>query len=278
MPPETANATPVAPSERRRLTPIILFFVVAYAFSWLIGALLIATRQGLLSVPMSLHYASAYGPLVAAIVVTAWADGRAGLADLWRRATRTRAGRRGWLLGVGTPLGLAALALLVYAVSYGSLPDVRRFGEVDYLGDIGVVAALLLWIATYGFGEEVGWRGFAFARMATDGWVRAAVIIGLLWGVWHLPYFFYKESFMALGAVGFAGYLVTITLGSILLGWLYRETGGSILLVALWHGLFDFVSASPIAEGTGNMVISIVVIAWVITILRGKARPVLSPQ
>jgi len=85
--------------------------------------------------------------------------------------------------------------------------------------------------------------------------------------LWHLPYFFYKANFIALGIGGFAGYLISITMGSILLSWMYRGSGRSILVVALWHGLFDFVSASPIAEGVGNALISSVVIVWVIVIL-----------
>lgn len=73
---------------------------------------------------------------------------------------------------------------------------------------------------------------------------------------------------MALGIGGFAGYLISIVMGSILLAWIYRGSGNSILMVALWHGTFDFVSASPVAAGTANAVISIVVIGWVIVILR----------
>ncbi|BCX03758.1 MAG: hypothetical protein KatS3mg053_1696 [Candidatus Roseilinea sp.] len=81
-----------------------------------------------------------------------------------------------------------------------------------------------------------------------------------------------NANFMALGAGGFVGYILSITMGSILLSWMYRGSGHSILIVALWHGLFDFVSASPVAEGTGNAVISGVVIVWVILILRTAAR------
>jgi membrane protease YdiL (CAAX protease family) len=252
--------------------PVVAFFVIAYAFSWTIGGLLIADYHGAVSVPKSLHYVSAFGPAVAALIVTAIISGRAGLADLWRRIVRVNIGARWWLIGLGTPLALGLAAVVIYALSHNALPALGLFGEVDYLGNIGVLAALTLWIATYGFGEEIGWRGFAFHRMESSGWVRAAVIIGVLWGLWHLPYFFYKDNFIALGVGGFIGYIVSITMGSILLSWIYRGGGYSILLVALWHGLFDFVSASPVAEGTGNAIISGVVIVWVILILRRAAR------
>ena len=248
--------------------PVAAFFLIAYAFSWTIGSLLIADRHGLLSVPQALHYISAFGPTLAALIVTAFIGGRAGLAELGQRVVRANVGLRWWLVAVGTPLALALAAVIVYALSNRTLPELALFGEVDYLGNIGPLAALALWIATYGFGEEIGWRGFAFHRMESGGWVRAAAVIGVLWGLWHLPYFFYKENFIALGVGGFVGYIVSITMGSVLLSWIYRGSGHSILMVALWHGLFDFVSASPIAEGTGNAIISGVVIVWVILILR----------
>ncbi|MGQ9889483.1 MAG: CPBP family intramembrane glutamic endopeptidase [Aggregatilineales bacterium] len=252
--------------------PISAFFVIAYAFQWTIGGLLVADHQGAISAPKSLHYVSAFGPALAALIVTAITGGRAGLADLWRRVVRVNVGWRWWLIGLGTPLALGLAAVVVYALSSGTLPPLALFGEVDYLGNIGPLAALTLWIATYGFGEETGWRGFAFHRMEQGGWVRAAVVIGVLWGLWHLPYFFYKENFIALGAGGFAGYIVSITMGSLLLAWMYRGGGHSVLLVALWHGLFDFVSTSPVAEGTGSAIISGAVIVWVILILRRAAR------
>ncbi|MCS6835696.1 MAG: CPBP family intramembrane metalloprotease [Anaerolineae bacterium] len=252
--------------------PIVAFFSMAYAFSWAIGSLLIANHHELLRVPQSLHYLSAFGPALAAVVVTALADGRAGLIGLGQRVVRANVSLRWWLIGVGTPLALGLATIVVYALRHNALPDLALFGQVDYLGNVGVLAALALWIATYGFGEEIGWRGFAFHHLESAGWLRAATLIGVLWGLWHLPFFFYKDNFIALGIGGFVGYLVSIMMGSILLSWLYRSSGDSILIAALWHGLFDFVSASPIAEGAGSAVISGVVILWVIVIVRRAAR------
>ncbi len=268
--------TPATIEGRRRnfisRYPIPAFFVIAYAFSWAIGGLLVADRHGAVSVPQGLHYVSAFGPAIAALIVTAVVGGRVGLADLLRRIVRADVGGRWWLIGLGVPLALGLVAVVIYALSNGALPELGLFGKVDYLGDIGVPAALALWIATYGFGEEIGWRGFAFHRMASGGWLQAAALIGVLWGLWHLPYFFYKQNFIALGVGGFAGYIISITMGSVLLSWIYRGSGHSILLVALWHGLFDFVTASPVAEGAGSAIISGVVIAWVILIARRAAR------
>ncbi len=263
-----------------RRYPIPAFFVIAYAFSWAIGGLLIARHHGLINVPQWLHYLSAFGPAMAALIVTGLSGGRPALRDLWSRVVRTRIEARWWLIGVGMPILLGMIAVAVYWVGQGHLPGLGLFGQVDYLGDIGAWAALALWIATYGFGEEIGWRGYAFHHLDSGGgrWVRAAGIIGVLWGLWHLPVFFYKENFMALGVGGFVGFLISVTMGSILLSWIYRGGSHSILLVAIWHGLFDFVSASPVAEGIGNAIISGVVIVWVIGIIRAAARQAASQQ
>lgn len=256
---------------RRR--PIAAYFGIAYAFSWALGGLLIADYHGLLNLPHAIYYLTAFGPTIGAFVVTGAAEGRAGLRELMRRIAFVRVGVRWWGVAVGMPLALGGVASLIYWQQQGAPPDLRLLGEVDYLGQIGILGALMLWLATYGFGEEIGWRGFAFHRMATSQrWVQPAVYIGVLWGLWHLPYFFFKPNFIAMGAVGFVFFMLSITLGSIFLSWLYRSSGRSIPIVAVWHALFDFVSASPIAEGAGNVVISSAIVFVVILILRWHAR------
>ncbi len=74
---------------------------------------------------------------------------------------RADVGWRWWLIGVGTPAALGVAAIVVFWLRNGVLPDLALSGKADYLSAIGVPAAPALWIATYGFGEEVGWRGFA---------------------------------------------------------------------------------------------------------------------
>lgn len=272
----TTQSYQASPTPLRQLAqryPVILYFIMAYTFSWTIGLLLIANRHDTFHVPTWLHYLTAFGPTVGAVVVTWLADGREGLADLWSRIIRFRVARHWWLIAVGLPILFAFIAMVVNRISTGMMPDMTRFGEVDYLGDIGIIGAIALWIATYGFGEEIGWRGFAFHRLHHRmGFIRSTLLIGILWGLWHLPFFLYKDNFMALGIGGFVLYIVSITMGSIVLSWLYHQSGQSILIVAIWHALFDFVSASPIADGMGNMVINMTIVIWAIGILRQERR------
>ena len=245
--------------------PVGTYFLLAYALSWSVGALLIAAHNDLLAVPGTLHYLVSFGPAMAAVTVTALTSGRRGLYDLLTRLTRWRI--RWVLVGLLSPLALAGIAALTGYLLTGNRPDLASLGQVAYLGDIGVAAALLLWIATFGFGEELGWRGFALHRMqAKQGALSASIVIGILWALWHLPAFFYKPNFIALGPGGFLGFTLGVISGSILLTWLYNRSGGSVLVVALWHAMFDFTTSTSAAEGTVAAITSALVIAWAVAV------------
>lgn len=67
-------------------------------------------------------------------------------------------------------------------------------------------------------------------------WTRW-IIIGILWGVWHLPLFFDPTAVHAQWPLSSQlSYFVGIIAFSILLGWVYNGSGGSILLVMVMHG------------------------------------------
>jgi membrane protease YdiL (CAAX protease family) len=248
--------------------PIFSYFVLAFALSWSVGFLLVAQRYGLVNVPPALHYLTGLGPALAAVLVTGLVSGRSGLKELFSRVTMWKIGWRWILIACASPLLLAGGAVLVQFILTSTLPDLRLLGHVEYLGDMGILAALILWVATFGFCEEIGWRGFALRTMQGRGWgfLPSAGIIGVMWALWHLPAFFYKPTYMGLGVGGFVGFTLGVVSGSVLLAWIYNGTGGSIFAVAIWHALFDFATASPAGEGTVAAVTSTAVIFCAVAI------------
>ncbi|MEO8612764.1 MAG: type II CAAX endopeptidase family protein [Chloroflexota bacterium] len=189
-------------------------FLLAYGISWSLGGLLIARRNGWLEVPEGLHYLISFGPLIAAVVMTAVMYGRSGLVDLWSRITRWRVSWLWLSIGCLSPLILFLIAMLISFVATGKWPDFALFVQANYLGTIGIPAAFLLWLATFGFGEEIGWRGFALPQLQQRfGMLTSALILGVFWALWHLPQFFYHEPFMAMGIGGFVGFAFSISMG-----------------------------------------------------------------
>jgi membrane protease YdiL (CAAX protease family) len=83
--------------------------------------------------------------------------------------------------------------------------------------------------------EEIGWRGFLLPNLQKKHKpFVSSIIVGILWGVWHL-------NFNG-GILGFIMYTITIVEMSILMTWVYNKSGGNLLLMTVWHLVFNLVS------------------------------------
>jgi membrane protease YdiL (CAAX protease family) len=253
-----------------RRSPVAAYFIFAFFFSWLVAVPLALQRAGVLSthLPYSLHYLMAFGPMLAALIVVGATEGRRGLGRFLAR---------GFRLSVGWPwLAFALLApLVLFAVGVGTAvligrpgPGVGALGRINFLPDLGV-AAWLLWILTSGLGEETGWRGYLLPRLQSRYSPPAAsLILAVPWILWHLPAFFYLPNYMSFGVM-LPGFAIGVAAGSIVYTWLYNRTGGSILAAVLFHGSFNFVTASAAGTGMVSAVASTLVMVWAVVILIG---------
>jgi hypothetical protein len=104
--------TELRSEEGARRRAIYAYFGLTFLISWGIEFLLIASenRWGGIALPPSAHYLAAYGPMAAAIVVTAWTAGGAGLKELWGRITLWRVGWGWFLISLLSPAALSSSA------------------------------------------------------------------------------------------------------------------------------------------------------------------------
>jgi CAAX protease family protein len=146
----------------------------------------------------------------------------------------------GWyLIALGLPLLLALVATLLYTLAGGSGFIGPRFGQL-----VGL-APQLLWAIVLGgpLEEEPGWRGFAFPLLrARTTAVVSSLIIGVIWGFWHLPLFLLPGTSQyvlvtqhPLGILWFVGFVVQTTSLSVLSGWLVTRTGESVPIAIVFH-------------------------------------------
>ena len=91
-------------------------------------------------------------------------------------------------------------------------------------------------------GEEPGWRGFALPRLQSRyGALWGSLLLGLLWGGWHLPDFLTAAqgggpgTGLAAFLVNFPTFMLLVLSLAILLTWIYNHTGGSIFISTLAH-------------------------------------------
>lgn len=101
----------------------------------------------------------------------------------------------------------------------------------------GVVAGFTV-NGVFAFGEEYGWRGWLMNELAPLGPLRANVLTGVLWGLWHAPLILMGFNYgphRLLGIVFMCG--LTTALSFLL--WRAREYTGSLLAPAVLHGGFN---------------------------------------
>lgn len=244
--------------------PVFCFFVLTISLSWSYWLTLLARGEQVRPGSTATHLPGLMGPMIAAVIVTWVAYGRAALLEFLRSAVvLPRPRLRNSLLAL-SPLFIGGATFLALAAAGEPLPSLGSFGV--YPGTPANTPLLLLLLAVLvlnGYGEEAGWRGFATRILAPRlGRFRATLVVAALWMVWHVPLFWLNASMQALVGPVLLGWAFGLLCAAFLLAGLYFASRNSILVVAVWHTLYNFTVATPAGIGTPAAVITTVVTVW----------------
>jgi membrane protease YdiL (CAAX protease family) len=255
---------------------IAAFYAITLAVSWALWAPWVANVQGVPWIPSSryLHLAGSLGPAVAALAVIVWTTGRDGVRQLVRRTFTARAATEAAVWAVLLP----SLAFVASALVLGRAGDRpihwRNIGVVAEYPTFGPAAYALASLVFYGFGEEVGWRGFLYPLLRRRHRpLSASLLVVPFWALWHLPLFFATASFRAMGVGGAAGWLVSLVSGSLLTSWLTDRARGSILPAAVLHAVLDVYFLADVGVATQSVLGAVVTIAGIAAAVDGFRRP-----
>ena len=167
------------------------------------------------------------GPLVAALVVIGVAEGRAGFRELGARMIRWRVGWTWWLVALGTPLAVLAVAAAANVALWGAPAPVLA---TMAWSQFALGAAIRFVNPLDGpLGEEPGWRGYALPQLqARRSPLTAALVLGVVVALWHLP------LVVATGQLPAVGLPITFAI-TLVYAWLFNRTGGSVLVTVVFH-------------------------------------------
>ncbi len=243
------------------------FFALAFGLSWIFwvpftifappASSVLSGEGG--SPVLLLQLLGNFGPSAAAIVLLALSGQRRELWALLKRLLPHRASPMLYALVLFLPF-VTLLPGLLYASLFADFSDV---GLV--LG--GLLPALLTGLLISGPGEELGWRGYALPRLQVAyGPLAASLLIGVVWGVWHLPIWLWSSSSGGASFVAeFALFVVGLSAFSVVFTWVYNHTGASMWMVVVLHASFtasyNSVSVSLGPQATGTWVPSLLTTA-----------------
>jgi membrane protease YdiL (CAAX protease family) len=265
--------------------PLVAYFVIAFAGTWLLQLPAILGKNGLGLLPFTVPFllfavlfvlSPFAGPTLGAFLVTAITDGKPGVRHLLRRYVQWHVGIQWYLLVL---LGYPAVYLLATSIFLGATPVSALLHSWPLLFT-SYLPAILLFPGIITLGEETGWRGFALPRLQQAfGPFIGTLILGALHGLWHLPIFLI--AFFGTGPfvspLPYLTNVLQIMVITFIWTWVFNKARGSILIAFLNHSAFNacgalFVILVPVMPLGGRAAFyALAVVALLIIILtRGR--------
>ena len=222
----------------KRPADTYIYFGLACAITWLLAlpaALAWIRHQAPSAGAVASAGLSAFGPLLAALAVAGPQRRLREVFGRWR-----------------TPPAWIALALLaapfLHALATSLFATVG--GRPSEWFHPPVTPESLAALVVFPLGEEFGWRGFAHPRLvARFGAVRGSLILGVVWGLWHLVYAVTPQA-GAFDPFVFGMTMIELPLYSLIIAWLFERAGRSMAVAIAFHlgAHVDHIERAPRAE------------------------------
>lgn len=204
------------------------YLFITFLISWLLWSPPLLDSQHI-SIPgflMPISMIASFVPSVTGLLLIYHEDGKAGLLEVWNKVTKLDFNKY-WL--VPTLLLLPVTAAFSYFIGTGIFG-----GEGLNISAYVIITVVVMFFIGGPLGEEFGWRGFLLNHLLERYSVlRSGIILGLIWGVWHLPLHFITGSTQEYVPVWADIFMMTVV--SVLFTWIFVNTGRNMLVALIFH-------------------------------------------
>jgi uncharacterized protein len=220
---------------------LFIFFILTFALTWSMWVPAVWIKAegsaSLLGPDSPVGQLARWAPGIAAIILTAIITRKKGVGELFRPL-------KAWRVNVGWYLFALLFQPVLFIVArwidslFGNTYEIiSPLSSVD--APIAFVVPVVIITAIPGaFMEELGWRGFALPRLQNkNNALFASIILGLIWGIWHIPSMMY---FGGANAWNITWAVLNFIPATLLFTWLFNNTKGSLLLVTLYHASVQY--------------------------------------
>lgn len=249
---------------KRNLLPI--FFILTFTLTWAMWVPATLTKlnggASILGPDNPVGQFGRWVPGIAAIILTAIIAGKQGVGALFRPLKIWRVNIGWYLFALLYQPFLFLFAKWIDGLLGNTYEVTSPLSSVNIDAPIiFVIMGVIISAIPGAFMEELGWRGFALPKLqGKNTALIASIILGLIWGVWHIPSMvFFGET----NALSIIWAVVNFIPATILFTWLYNNTQGSLLLVTLFHASTQYSNnfLGMIPTETAN------IISWIVAIV-----------
>ncbi|GAB4393653.1 MAG: type II CAAX endopeptidase family protein [Gammaproteobacteria bacterium] len=224
--------------KKTRLAKPWIYFLATYAWTWSFFGVaylkgMSAESGQVLGVILVLLAVS--GPAVMGIIFTYLSLNREGQKDYWKRIIDFKRISFKWYLVI---FFLIPVVTIIAAILSG------YWEMYSFSHKLPSLYLTILSVPLVPIFEELGWRGYALDRLQEKySAVTSSLILGALWGPWHLPAFFLQGSIfglMSFLSLTFWLYMINTVAITVCFTWIYNNTGRSTLSAILFHIVLEF--------------------------------------
>lgn len=265
---------------------LILFFVATFTWTWAFYAPIAIGHHSPYEMPWAiLLIYGGMGPSLIGVAVVLLTLEKERQRDFWRRSFSFRRIRLPWwaVILVTFPL-LFAVSIAADLALGGAIPGMSELKSL-LANPATVPLTVFISFLSGPWSEEFGWRGYALDPILKRlGIIQGSCVLGLVWGVLHLPLYFMAGTWhaqMGFGLSGFWTFLAYSTGVTLLITWVYLNTTRSILAALLLHFTANFTSQlvapySDRVEVTRSLLILAIGVA--VCALAARKSPLAEPQ
>jgi uncharacterized protein len=227
-----------------RIRDCATFVGLTFAMSWILwvaaAAILnwdLSSTSGWVVVSGALYLLGVFAPAIVALVLTAQTGREPAVLSLLRRTLEWSVDGRWYVFAVGYFAAVKMGVAMVHRIITGHWP---AFSQTPWF----VIPIAILLSTPVQAGEEIGWRGYLLPRLSARlGLPGASIIVGVIWGCWHLPFFVLAGTDKS--GQSLPAYVLGTTAISVAMAWLYWRTRGSLLLTMLMHAAVNNTNLVP---------------------------------
>lgn len=251
--------------EWMRMNPTSAFFLLTFVLAWMIWLPIgyFAPDYFLLAI-----IPGAWAPTIVSVLLTWLTDGKSGVRQFLSRVIRWRVSFQWYLVVL---FGIAVIAFAAQGLNIWLFDgEPVKLNLPAGIPENGLLIALpIIFFVNIFFGgplaEDIGWRGYALPKLREKmNAFTASLLIGIVWVLWHLPFFWIPEGKIAVGGIPLLWFALLTTAWSVLFAWVYVNTE-SILMPVLFHAAVNTTLGTLGILGQANGSLTPVILNTVLT-------------